>query len=85
MSAGVRNMFFSTACSSMYSSVTDSVSMIGVDLGGRRIIKKKKEAMMETVLMLLELFIGTLAIVKVISIVRSINKTSSKEDINPVL
>ena len=33
MSAGVRNMFFSTACSSMYSSVTDSVSMIGVDAG----------------------------------------------------
>lgn len=40
---------------------------------------------METILMLLELFIGTLAIVKAISIVRSINKTSSKEDINPVL
>lgn len=40
---------------------------------------------METLLMLLELFIGTLAIVKVISIVRSINKTSPKEDINPVL
>ena len=40
---------------------------------------------METILMLLELFIGTLAIVKVISIVRSINKTSSKEDINTVL
>ena len=40
---------------------------------------------METILMLLKLFIGNLAIVKVISIVRSINKTSSKEDINPVL
>ena len=40
---------------------------------------------MEAILMLLELFIGTLAIVKVISIVRSINKTSPKEDINPVL
>ena len=33
MSAGVRNMFFSTACSSMYSSVSQSVSMIGVDAG----------------------------------------------------
>ena len=33
MSAGVRNMFFSTACSSMYASVPQSVSMVGVDAG----------------------------------------------------
>ena len=39
MSAGGRNMFFSTACSSMYSSVTDSLSTIGVDAGGGRTYK----------------------------------------------
>ena len=33
MSAGVRNMFFSTACATMYSSVPSSVSMIGIDAG----------------------------------------------------
>ena len=33
MSAGVRNMFFSTACSAMYASGPQSVSMIGVDAG----------------------------------------------------
>lgn len=33
MSAGIRNMFFSTACATMYSSVSSSVSMVGVDAG----------------------------------------------------
>ena len=33
MSAGIRNMFFSTACASMYGSVPSSVSMVGVDAG----------------------------------------------------
>ena len=33
MSAGVRNMFFSTACATMYSAVPSSVSMIGIDAG----------------------------------------------------
>ena len=33
MSAGVRNMFFSTVCSTMYGQVPSSVSMVGVDAG----------------------------------------------------